>query len=216
MKRVILLSVWLAAVASIAPARAQSGDVLRRWDGVSVDDHIARELQDRKGIVIVDAVLMGPKIGGGLTRCAFPEITLGQAHKDAPRKAVNGMAAPQSGKMVAFGGVTSLPPGEYLVLKIACANLNSNYNGPHAKFQVRAGEIVNVGTLHLDAYSDGLFSNTGKWHRSVEDLNPQVVAFLKTRAPRAMTKVVNRRMTMLGPAEAASRSTTRPCGLVEC
>src|SRR5262245_22352104 len=116
MKRAILLAVCLAAVASIAPARAQSGDVLRRPDGVPVDDHIARELQERRGIVIVDAVLMEPAIGGGLTRCAFPEITLGQAPKDAPRKTINGMMAPQSGKMLAFGGVTSLPPGEYLLL----------------------------------------------------------------------------------------------------
>jgi len=209
MRRAVLLAVWLAAVVSIAPARAQSGDILRPSDGSSVDEHIARELQEHRGVVILDAILSTPAIGGDTTRCAFPVLTLGQAsNKDAPQKTVRGM--------VAFGAITSLPPGEHLVLSIACNNTSESYSGPHAKFQVRAGEIVNVGALRIDHKSDALFSQTGKMHRAVEDLNPDIVAFLKARAPRAMTNVVRRPMTMLGAADNAARTRTRVCGPLGC
>jgi len=206
MKPALLVLVWLTMVASISPARAQSGDILQPRNGLSVDDHIARELQERRGVVIIDAMLMEPSITGGLTRCGFPAATLAQTpNKDAPTKTVRGSVDAGGGKVL-FGGITSLPPGEHLLLTIACSNLNTSYNGPHAKFQVRAGEIVNVGTFRLDHKSDGLFSLTGNMYRSVQDLSPEVVDFLKSRAPRAMAKVVKRSMTMLGPADTATRT----------
>jgi len=217
MRRAVLLAVWLAAVVSIAPARAQSGDILRPSDGSSVDEHIARELQEHRGVVILDAILSTPAIGGDTTRCAFPVLTLGQAsNKDAPQKTVRGSVVGGGGKLVAFGAITSLPPGEHLVLSIACNNTSESYSGPHAKFQVRAGEIVNVGALRIDHKSDALFSQTGKMHRAVEDLNPDIVAFLKARAPRAMTNVVRRPMTMLGAADNAARTRTQVCGPLGC
>ena len=61
MKRTILLAVWLAVLASMTAARAESGDVLRPEDGLPVDEHIARELQDHRGVVIVDAILQHTK-----------------------------------------------------------------------------------------------------------------------------------------------------------
>jgi len=216
MKRTIVLAVWLAVVASMTAARAESGDVLRPKDGLPVDEHIARELQDHRGVVIVDAILSTPKIGGGVTRCGFPEVTLGQTlNKDAPRKTINASAT-GGGKLVAFGGITSLPPGEYLLLSIRCSNTNEGYGGPHAKFQVRAGEIVDIGALRLDHEGGGLFSNAGKMHRSVGDISPEVVAFLKARAPRAMTHVVRRPMTMFGPPESVTHTIARRCGIFGC
>ncbi|WP_316214036.1 hypothetical protein [Bradyrhizobium sp. SZCCHNR2032] len=216
MKRTIFLAVWLAVVASMTVARAQRGDVLRPEDGLSVDEHIARELQDHRGVVIVDAILSTPKIGGGVTRCAFPVVTLGQTlDKDAPTKTIRASVIGGGGK-AAFGGITSLPPGEYLLLSIKCDNTNEGYGGPHAKFQVRAGEIVDVGALRLDHEGGGLFSNAGKMHRSVEDIGPEVVAFLKARAPRAMTHVVRRRMTVLGPPDSVAHTTVRRCSILGC
>ena len=216
MKRTILLAVWLAVVASMTAARAQSGDVLRPEDGLPVDEHIARELQGHRGVVIVDAILSTPKIGGGVTRCAFPEVTLGQTlDKDAPRKTINASVI-GGGKLAAFGGITSLPPGEYLLLSIRCGNTNEGYGGPHAKFQVRSGEIVDIGALRLDHEGGGLFSNAGKLHRSVADISPEIVAFLKARAPRAMTHLVRRPMTMLGPPDSVTHTLVRRCSIFGC
>jgi hypothetical protein len=216
MKHTILLAVWLAVVASTTAAWAQSGDVLRPADGLSVDEHIARELQDHQGVVIVDAILSVPKIGGGVTRCVFPEVTLGQnLDKNARRKTVYATGI-GGGKLSTFGGITSLPPGEYLLLTISCGGTNERYGGPHAKFQVRAGEIVDIGALRLDHEGGGLFSYVGKTHRSVEDISPEVVAFLKARAPRAMTHVVRRRMTMLGTTDSVVRTTIRRCTIFGC
>jgi hypothetical protein len=181
-----------------------------------VDEHIARELQDHQGVVIVDAILRRPNIVGGLTRCGFPEVTLGQnLDKDAPRKTINASSI-GGGKLTTFGGITSLPPGEYLLLSIGCGEARATYGGPHAKFQVRAGEIVDIGALRLDDEGGGLFSYVGKMHRSVEDISPEVVAFLKARAPRAMTHVVRRPMTMLGKADSMARTTIRRCTIFGC
>jgi hypothetical protein len=212
----ILLAVWFAVVVPITAARAQTGDVLRPEDGLSVDDHIARELREHRGVVIVDAILMTPSISGGLTRCVFPEITLGQTlNKDAPTKTIKATVI-GGGKLTAFGGITSLPPGEHLLLSIRCSNTNDGYGGPHAKFQVRAGEIVDIGALRLDHEGGGLVSNAGKMHRSVEDVSPEVVAFLKARAPRAMTQMVRRPMTMLGPPVSVTRTNVRRCSIFGC
>ena len=88
MKRTILLAIWLAVVASMTAAWAESGDVLRPEDGLPVDEHIARELQDHRGVVIVDATLSTTKLlGGGVAHCVFPVVTLGrpnsrQGHAD--------------------------------------------------------------------------------------------------------------------------------------
>jgi len=216
MKRTILLAVWLAVVVSTTAARAQTGDVLRPGDGLPVDEHIDRELQEHRGVVIVDAILMTPRIGGGLTRCLSPEITLGQTlNKDAPTKTIKASIV-GGGKLTTFGGVTSLPPGEHLLLGIRCRTANAGYGGPHAKFQVRAGEIVNIGALRLDYEGGGLFSSAGKMHRSVEDVSPEVVAFLKARAPRAMTHVVKRPMTMLGPPDSVTRTNIQRCSIIGC
>jgi hypothetical protein len=217
MKRTILLAVWLAVVASITAARAQSGDVLRPEDGLPVDEHIDRELQDHRGVVIVDAILSTPKIGGGVTRCLFPVVTLGQTlDKDAPTKTIRASVIGGGGKLAAFGGITSLPPGEYLLLSIRCDNTNEGYGGPYAKFQVRAGEIVDIGALRLDHEGGGLFSNAGNMHRSVGDISPEAVAFLKARAPRAMTHVVRRPMTMFGPPDSVTHTTIRRCSIFGC
>jgi len=135
----ILLALWVAIVASNTASWAQSGDVLRPEDGLPVDDHIARELEEHRGVVIVDAILMTPTISGGLTRCIFSEITFGQTlNKDAPTKTVRTTMFGE-GRLKAFGGITSLPLGEHLLLSIRCGNINAVYGGPHAKFQVRAG-----------------------------------------------------------------------------
>ena len=216
MKPTILLAVWFAVVASMTAARAQSGDILRPEDGLPVDEHIARVLQDHRGVVIVDAILSTPKIGGGVTRCAFPVVTLGQTlDKHAPTKTI-GVSVIGAGKLTAFNGITSLPPGEYLLLSIGCSNTNEGYGGPHAKFEVRAGEIVDIGALRLDHEGGGLFSNAGKTHRSVEGISPEVMALLKARAPRAMTHVVRRPMTMLGSPDSVTHTMVRRCSIFGC
>lgn len=208
-KGITVLTVWLALVASMPAARAQIENVLRPPDGLTVDDAIARELQDHRAVVIVGAILGTPKIGGGVTRCSFPVVTLSQSlDKGAPTKTIR--------IIVADGGIASLPPGEHFLRSISCGNTSEVYGGPHAKFQVRAGEIVDVGALRLDHEGGGLFSNVGQTHRSVEDISPEVVAFLKVRAPRAMTHLVRRPMILLGAPESVVHTTIRRCSIFGC
>lgn len=101
--------------------------------------------------------------------------------------------------------VTTLAPGNYEVLGAVCSDGRNSrvFNGPFAKFQVKLGEVVNVGALKLDYKStDILFGTSGKVTKSIESLTPEAVADLAKKYPTVFSKAVERRMELMGPAEA--------------
>ena len=62
------------------------------------------------------------------------------------------------GTRMAYGGMNTLPPGEFFVARVNCrfGNRTTRLNGPYAKFQVKVGEVVNLGVLRLDYKTEGL------------------------------------------------------------
>jgi hypothetical protein len=96
-----------------------------------------------------------------------------------------------------------LPAGEYVIGAIFCSSgrINYTFNGPHAKFQVKAGELVEIGTLALHYQMDHVFSAGGTLKRAVEPYNPRLEAELRAKAPGLMAKLVRRRMVLIGPPD---------------
>ncbi|HKY86683.1 MAG TPA: hypothetical protein VJL90_07995 [Pseudorhodoplanes sp.] len=116
--------------------------------------------------------------------------------------------------------ITMLPPGDYEVLGAICKSDKSTrlYNGPFAKFQVKLGELVNVGALKIDYKSnDILFGTSATVKKSIESLTPEALADLAQKYPSTFPKAVARRMEMMGPAEVTMKPqspvTGKPCVL---
>ena len=110
-----------------------------------------------------------------------------------------------------------LPAGEYVVGRAKCntgmggpGSKGMIFNGPHAKFHVRPGEFVTLGTLRIDYEQGPMFSGTGRTRRSVEDFLPRQTEEVKRRAPLLMKRLVKRHMTLIGPTEGQ----LRPPGLL--
>jgi hypothetical protein len=107
-----------------------------------------------------------------------------------------------------FHGVRTVPAGDYVIASVMCQVLRDKFTqaGPHAKFQVRAGEFVDVGTLHVAHKMDpGFLSSTGTLQRSVSPTSPEKLAHYKSKYPRLMSKRVVRQMALAGPAETTTK-----------
>jgi hypothetical protein len=114
------------------------------------------------------------------------------------------------------GGLVKLPPNRYTITSITCGFFGSrgpNFEGPHASFEVRAGEVVDLGVLVLDyriRREQGLFSGssgTGAVRRSVTGMSPQARAELKAKMPNSVGLVVTRHMQVVGPPVSGVRAT---------
>jgi hypothetical protein len=212
MKGSVLLAAWTILSGPMLHESVRAQAVAESPAGASLDEKIRRVLlQERKGVVVMDAVLTRrDELLGTSVPCRRLEMTFGGKVEGQMLKRTL-----MTSSLGGFGGIAPVPVGEYFVLSVACKDTGtSNYNGPHARFQVRAGEIVNVGTLRIHYQADGAFQRTGNAHRSTEDLSPQVMAFLKQHAPQSATKMVKRRMTMIGAAD--QRGEFKRCGLLGC
>jgi hypothetical protein len=99
-----------------------------------------------------------------------------------------------------FGGIKKLPAGEYLVERAVCsAHGTKTFNGPLARFQVREGEVVNVGRLNLVfRYDNFWWQTSGKTELSVEQLPPKTVDWMTKRFPRVHSASIYRAMTLIG------------------
>ena len=93
-----------------------------------------------------------------------------------------------------YGGAAVLPAGSYTVVYVECIASPVRWNGRFARFNLRAGEVVNLGLLVID-YVKPLLSLTFTSRTSVGDLTPKAVASLKKRAPVAFAKTTRRYMT---------------------
>lgn len=96
-----------------------------------------------------------------------------------------------------------LRAGPWVLASVRCVSPHSGVvlHGPYAKFEVTAGEIVDVGTLKLDYAGDGFFTNTGKVRLSIGPSNEGRMAELQKRVPQSMARVRKRPMVLIGPAE---------------
>jgi hypothetical protein len=163
----------------------------------SKDENIARVLTVKEyGVVITDVEVYR----GGTIDCYSMSMQVALAGERKPTSIsgnrVNSIA-------VTSGADTILPPGDYVVRSITCGQgeRTYRYNGPHATFTVRAGEIVNIGVLRLDVESEGFDPRVAKTKRSIGEPSPEVMVLLQRDIPQSWPKVVKRPMVLLGSAE---------------
>jgi hypothetical protein len=155
-----------------------------------------------KGIVLV-----GAERGGTCDRVI---VTIAQKVGDSwTRIDIEGSAKPVTDKTkTLFGGIKTVPAGSYVIQAVTCRTLSNTFtqSGPHALFQVRSGEFVNVGALQLSHKRDeGFFASTGTSKRAVVPTSAEVLSRLKAETPRMARILVTRPMTLIGPAESKTQ-----------
>jgi hypothetical protein len=100
-----------------------------------------------------------------------------------------------------------LKAGRYDLRMVRCQNIVGSlsggvvFNGPYARFEVRAGELVDLGTLRLEYTSENFLLGQGRIRLSVEATNPERIAETRKQTPATMAKLVKRHMVVAGPAE---------------
>jgi hypothetical protein len=180
---------------------ASSG--VRAQDAESADDRILAWLGKQrtehtgKGIAIIDVA-----ITTGGARCDHPKLMIGIL-SDAKTGRATAFGYDVNFFTPSFGGIKTLPAGEYYVDHAECHSYNTTrtFRGPLARFLVREGEAVNVGRLKMAFTLDHFWWQTsGKTQRTVEPLPPTTVAWLTKKVPRLYGLAVNRPMTLEGPA----------------
>jgi hypothetical protein len=189
--RAAAMALFVAALCSPAQAEIDASGVSSADEKIINALKQERERGAKNGIVIIDAAVYV-----GKSYCGQPQVTFGRMVDGKLRAATTHMPGFFTRPIV---GMKAAAAGEYHVLRVTCTSgyrQHMNFNGPHAKFQVRAGEVVNVGTLRLDYESDGLFKTTGTLHRSVTPLSPKIASLLKERLPQTTSRMANRPMTV--------------------
>jgi hypothetical protein len=171
------------------------------------EDNVLKMLQDErgkgasgKGLLMVDVEMRGS--------CGLIDITIAHPIEGKLEPIhVKGSIRKRDGS-ASFHGVRTVPAGDYVIASVMCQVLRDKFTqaGPHAKFQVRAGEFVDVGTLHVAHKMDpGFLSSTGTLQRSVSPTSPEKLAYFKSKFPRLMSKRVVRQMALAGPAETTTK-----------
>jgi hypothetical protein len=103
--------------------------------------------------------------------------------------------------------VLVLAPGEHLITSVLCGPPNTirgNYRGPFAKFNIRAGELVNVGKLRLDFKMNakgGIFNPIFDVHKSVVPFDAADRDYYKKELPRSLSRMTTRHMTLVGATD---------------
>jgi hypothetical protein len=203
-KRALALAVCFLALL-VQPLRAQEpGETPSLEDR---EDNTLRMLQEErakgasgKGLLMIDVEMRGS--------CGLIDITIAHPIEGKLEPIhVKGSIRKRDGS-ASFHGIRTVPAGDYVIASVMCQVLRDKFTqaGPHAKFQVRAGEFVDVGTLHVAHKMDpGFLSSTGTLQRSVSPTSPEKLAHYKSKYPRLMSKRVVRQMALAGPAETTTK-----------
>ena len=205
-KRALALAACFLALL-VQPLSAQEPGPAQTPSLEDREDNILRMLQEErakgasgKGLLMIDVAMRGS--------CGLIDITI--AHRVEGKLEpihLKGSITRRDGT-TSFHGVRTVPAGDYLIAAVMCQVLRDKFTqtGPHTKFQVRAGEFVDVGTLHLAHKLDpGFLSSTGTLQRSVSATSPEKLAYFKSKFPRLMSKRVARQMALAGPAETTTK-----------
>jgi hypothetical protein len=202
---------WAAALLLLAcywfslGARAQdAGTEAARKDAAS-DAVMAKLLAaergqpNGRGMVIIDAGFE-QKMG-----CVGRQVGVGRP--------VNGklVETPIRGMSRFFGALTNVVPrtvlaSELYVVSATCemrfgGSGRQIFNGPHARFHVRPGEVVDAGMLNVQYESTNFFLRTGNLRVSVGNTSEERLSGLKKRFPLLMRNYVKRPMILLRPDE---------------
>jgi hypothetical protein len=191
-------------------ASAQTARDVSRDDRIPTDIPSASSRDDRIKKSLDEGQAGAVAIGVSMARsgCSGIDLLIGQLVDGKVKAGKLPMPSKPFAKQTAFGGLKAVRPGEYVVAGVVCARGSNRIrlNGPYAKFQVKAGEVVNVGLINIHYELEGvIFQTSGKLRKSVESMPADVRADLKERFPLVFPKAVERRMTLIGPAETEIR-----------
>ena len=200
------LNIWagVAAVAVVllavaAPVHAQDDQLARRL----LDEERAKP--NGQGMAIVGASFSSD------STCHRTDVEIGRV-TDGKYQLVTRLL----GVSKFFGKLTGTAPkaftsGEYVIGRVKCELGPSSFwlAGPHAKFQVRPGEVVDAGMLWIERKTDNILTGHGSATRSVRDTVPVRLAELRKDLPLLMQRVVKRPMTLIGPPT----TNVKPSGL---
>lgn len=162
-----------------------------------------RNRNNGSGYLLIDASFYGKGCG---------EVTIGLARHLIDGHYDEVYHFPASSKFFGLFSAARLnkaEAGDYVVSRVSCKSgkHTDRFNGPHAKFHVLSGEVVNVGRLVLAPKSDGFWSSTGTLVKTVEPIGDENLDKNRESQRELMKLIVNRPMTIVGPVE--SRTTTR-------
>lgn len=166
------------------------------------DENAQQELKNNGvGVLFLETIFSER----GMDNCPEMQVflaRLGDGKKAETRTRFNSPLAQLFGKTL--GGVVALAPGDYVVTGISCGDRRTIINGPHARLQIRAGEVINAGAIKLAVRGyEGDFIITGVTlvHRSIERLTPEAVAYFKKEYPQTFARAVSRPMSLVGSAD---------------
>ena len=210
-----LFSLVCGALSLLAPVLAHAQTATQR------DAELGQALQQGYGVVFMDSNIVR------ITHDECSHVNFAFTRQDdKTRLWVNIRNVSWLGAMIGqtFGGVRELPPGDYVLASIECGGGDRfHLDGPHARFQVRAREIANIGMLKVILSNEqannfmgnlrAAFNPSEKQEtqarRSVEPLSPRAVAYFKQTAPGTFARATARPMTLFGSAHGLVREKGR-------
>lgn len=172
---------------------APSGRSTMPGAGSYTDEFVAGGLEDRNhGVIYIDAVATTTQA------CSNVTIFVSRVGESSWHRTAIPAARSFLGVQNAKGGYAVLEPGEYNVARVDCVDFGSRVHmiGPFARFHVKAGEVVNVGTLTLVRGRDA----SGKaWvvGASVGGMRPEVRAAHRKDNPKTAARMIERHMTVV-------------------
>jgi hypothetical protein len=190
---------------SPALARAQT------QTGTHRDAQIAHWMEQDYGVIFVDTNIIQ------VTDAECPDVNLTFIRLEDKKKLYLkarsvSFLSPMFGQTL--GGIQEIAAGDYVLGSIECTVNKSHEHllGPHARFQIRAREIVNIGMFKmvmrneqaidfmeaLKATVNAVEKQPTRTRRSIEPLSERALAYFKETAPRTFSKMTTRPMTLLG------------------
>ena len=209
MRRVAMLVALLMALATVAPANAEEAAPTKDERWAADLKKIRQTGAGKAGVAVLDVQVT--HLG---SICRNPEFLIGRV-VDGKMKGIR-VGGHRSGLFkITLEAVQALNAGEYFITSVKCSPPSYSkliLNGAHARFDVRAGEVVNLGTLRLEYKKGGSVTCAGMLHRSVEPLPKETVASVNQSFPRTFALAVNRPMKVLAPvAETRANSMSIFC-----
>jgi hypothetical protein len=181
----------------------------------SSDEKTLKILKDEaaKGAGGAGLVFVGATVHRTNNYCAAVQITVGPVVDGKYRPVpILGMHKSLLSGLRNFGP-KALKAGRYYIGSVTCQQIagtdrgSTTFSGPYARFEVRAGELVDVGSLRLEYTAENILLGRGKIRLSVEPTNQERFTQTQKVTPKVMTKLVKRHMAVIKPAE---RQVKRP------
>jgi hypothetical protein len=167
---------------------------------------------DGQGLLFIGSTIFQNNLINNMEKCLFTQVSVGRVIDRKYRSALTVKSTYRFLGDPRHYEPALLKSGEYYVGWVKCrpsvdATGGTTFNGPHAKLTIKAGELLDAGSLKLEYRNDNIFTGRGKTRVTVERTDPERLAEMKKKMPVAMKKLVTRPMVTVGATE---RDVKRP------